>query len=72
MDAQRFSSEKKEGSNNAKCGNPYLALAFVEAANFAIHYSPRIKRFFDSKCTQTNKIAAFKACAHKLARAPVT
>jgi len=69
VDAKRLSNEKKKGSNNAKCGNPYLAWAFVEAANFAIRYSPRIKRFFDRKCARTNKIVAFKACAHKLARA---
>jgi transposase len=69
VDAQRFSNEKKKGSNNAKCGNPYLAWAFVEAANFAIRYSPGIKRFFERKCARTNKIVAFKACAHKLARA---
>jgi len=69
VNAQRFSNEKKKGSNNAKCGNPYLAWAFVEATNFAIRYSPRIKRFFDRKRARTNKIVAFKACAHKLARA---
>lgn len=69
VDAKRLSNEKKKGSNNAKCGNPYLAWAFVEAANFAIRYSPGIKRFFDRKCARTNKIVAFKACAHKLARA---
>ncbi len=69
VDAQRLSNEKKKGSNNAKRGNPYLAWALVEAANFAIRYSPRIKRFFDRKCAKTNKIVAFKACAHKLARA---
>jgi len=70
VDAQRFSNGKKKGANNAKCGNPYLAWAFVEAVNFAIRYSPRIKRFFDRKCARTNKIVAFKACARKLARAP--
>ena len=69
VNAQRFSNERKKGSNNAKCSNPYLALAFVEAANFAIRYSPRIKRFFDRKCARTNKIVAFKTCAHKIARA---
>jgi len=69
VDAKRLSNEKKKGSNNAKCGNPYLAWAFVEAANFAIRYSPRVKRFFQRKCAKTNKIVAFKACAHKLARA---
>ena len=41
----------------------------MEAANFAIRSSPRIKYFFDRKCARTNKIVAFKACAHKLARA---
>jgi transposase len=69
VDSQRVSNGKKKGENNRKCGNPYLAWAFVEAANFAIRYSPRIKRFFDKKCAKTNKIVAFKACAHKLARA---
>jgi transposase len=69
VDAKRLSNEKKKGANNAKCGNPYLAWTFVEAANFAIRYSPRIKRFFDRKRARTNKIVAFKACAHKLARA---
>jgi transposase len=69
VDSQRLSNGKKKGSNNAKCGNPYLAWAFVEAANFAIRYSPRVKRFFERKCAKTNKIVAFKACAHKLARA---
>ena len=69
VDARRLSNEKKKGSNNAKCGNRYLAWAFVEAANFAIRYSPRVKRFYHKKCARTNKIVAFKACAHKLARA---
>jgi transposase len=69
VDSQRISNGKKKGENNRKCGNPYLAWAFVEAANFAIRYSPRVKRFFDKKCARTNKIVAFKACAHKLARA---
>lgn len=69
VDARRLSNEKKKGSNNAKCGNRYLAWAFVEAANFAIRYSPRVKGFYQKKCARTNKIVAFKACAHKLARA---
>lgn len=69
VDSQRMSNGKKKGVNNAKCGNAYLAWAFVEAANFACRYSPKVKRFFDRKCAKTNKIVAFKACAHKLARA---
>ncbi len=69
VNSQRLSNAKKKGANNQKCGNPYLAWAFVEAASFAIRTSPRVKRFFDKKCARTNKIVAFKACAHKLARA---
>lgn len=34
-----ISNGKKEGAGNAKNGNPYLAWAFVEAANFAVRFS---------------------------------
>jgi transposase len=43
--------------------------AFVEAANFAIRYHDRIKRYYQRKRARTNGIVAIKACAHKLARA---
>src|SRR5262249_16799893 len=35
VEAQCSSNNKKKGTNNSKCGNKYLAWAFVEAANFA-------------------------------------
>ncbi len=35
VDSQRLSNGHKKGENNAKCGNKYLAWAYVEAANFA-------------------------------------
>ena len=34
----RTSNGKKKGENNRKCGNKYLACAFVEAAHFACRY----------------------------------
>src|SRR6202011_4758956 len=38
VEAKRLSNNKKKGVNNSKCGNKYLAWAFVEAANFARRY----------------------------------
>src|SRR5439155_3146573 len=38
VEAKRTSNSKKKGENNSKCGNKYLAWAFVEAANFARRY----------------------------------
>jgi transposase len=69
VDSKRLSNDKKKGEGNSKCGNKYLAWAFVEAAHFAVRYSPRIKRFYERKAAKTNKIVAAKAVAHKLARA---
>lgn len=69
VQSQRLSNGKKKGQNNAKCGNAFLAWAFVEAANHAVRYSPRARRYFDAKKARTNSAVAFKAVAHKLARA---
>jgi transposase len=41
---------------------------FVETANFAIRYNPRVKRFYQRKKERTNGMVAIKAVAHKLAR----
>ncbi len=69
VQAKRMSNDKKKGEGNSKCGNKYLAWAFVEAANFAVRYNARIKRFHQRKTAKTNQIVATKAVAHKLARA---
>jgi transposase len=69
VQAKRISNGKQKAQGNAKCGNPYLAWAFVEAAHFAVRYNPRIRRFYQRKAARTNKIVAIKAVAHKLARA---
>jgi transposase len=65
----RLSNKKKKGENNRKCGNRYLAWAFVEAANFAKRYDEDCRRWFDRKAAKTNKILATKALGCKLAKA---
>ena len=69
VDSAHSSNGKKKGEGNTKNGNKYLAWAFVEAANFALRYSPEAKRFYDREKSKTNNVVAIKALAHKLARA---
>jgi transposase len=69
VDATRWSNGKPKGDNNAKCGNKYLAWAFVEAANFARRYDERCRRWYDRKAAKTNPILATKALGCKLAKA---
>ena len=65
----RQSNSKKKGENNRKCGNKYLAWAFVEAAHFACRHDEQSRRFYDRKKQQTNLAIATKALACKLAKA---
>jgi transposase len=65
----RLSNGKRKGENNGKCGNAYLAWAFVEAANFAQRYDGRCRQFYDRKKAQVNGIVATKALACKLSKA---
>ena len=67
--SKKISNGKKKGSGNTKNGNKYLSWAFVEAANFAIRSSAKIKSFYHRKKSKTNAIVAIKAVAHKLCRA---
>jgi transposase len=69
VDSRRLSNGKKKGENNSKCGNKYLAWAFVEAANFAQRYDAACRKFYDRKKAQVNGIVATKALACKLAKA---
>jgi transposase len=64
----RQSNGKKKGENNRKCGNKYLAWAFVEAAHFACRYDDQCRRFYDRKKQQTNPVIATKSLACKLAK----
>jgi transposase len=68
----RTSNGKKKGENNAKCGNRYLAWAFVEAANFIRRYDPRAQRWHDRKAAKTHPVLAKKALGCKIAKAANT
>ena len=67
--AKRASNDKKKGDNNSKCGNRYLAWAFVEAANFARRYDGQCRKWYDRKAAKTSNVIATKALACKLAKA---
>jgi len=69
VDARRLSNGKKKAQNNQKCGNRYLAWAFVEAANFAKRGDLKCRQWFDRKAAKTSKVIATKALACKLAKA---
>ena len=69
VEAKRTSNNKKKGENNSKCGNKYLAWAFVEGANFARRYDPQCRRWYDRKVAKTSNVIATKALACKLAKA---
>jgi transposase len=66
---ERLSNGKKKDENNRKNGNRYLSWAYVEAANFAIRFSPPAQAFYQKKMAKTNGIVAIKALGNKLARA---
>jgi transposase len=67
--SSHLTNGKRKGSGNTKNGNSYLCWAFMEAANFAIRYNPRIRRYYQRKQARTKRVIALKAVAHKLARA---
>ena len=71
VESKKISNDKKKGENNRKCGNKYLAWAWVEAANFAIRYSPQIKAWYQRKLRRSGgqSVLATKAVAAKLAKA---
>jgi transposase len=69
VDAKRLSNGKCKAQNNQKCGNQYLAWAFVEAANFARRYDEHWRRWYDRKAAKTSKVLATKALGCKLAKA---
>lgn len=66
--ATRKSNAKKKAENNRKCGNRYLAWAFIEAANFICRFDARAQRWRDRKAARTNPIVARKALGCKIAK----
>ena len=71
VDSAKLSNGKRKGTGNVKNGNPYLAWAYMEAAQFALRFQPAAQRFYQRKLAKSrnNTILARKAVAHKLARA---
>ena len=67
--AECTSNGKSKGENNRKCGNRYLAWAFVEAANFAKRYDECCRKWYERKAARTSNVVATKALACKLAKA---
>ena len=66
---EHTSNGRKKGEGNAKSGNRYLAWAFVEAANYAVRYSPELRAWFQRKMAKTKRVVAIKAMANKLSKA---
>ena len=71
VDSTKISNGKRKGTGNGKNGNPYLAWAYMEAAQFAMRFQPEAQRFYQRKLAKSrnNTILARKAVAHKLSRA---
>jgi len=67
--AKAISNDKQKGQNNSKCGNKYLAWAFVEAAHHARLAHPKAQRYYDRKAARSHKVIAIKSLAAKLAKA---
>ena len=65
----KISNGKRKGRGNVKNGNPYLECSYMEAAQFAIRFSPTVQRFYQRKQAKSHLMVARKAVAHKLSRA---
>ena len=65
----KISNGKTKGKGNAKNGNRYLAMAFVEAAHYAAIWNDAIKRYYQRKCRRVPTMVAKKSVANKLTRA---
>jgi transposase len=64
-----ISNDKVKGKGNKKSGNKYLAWAFSEAAELARRFYPEPRAYYNRKMQRTNKMVAYNALSHKLARA---
>lgn len=67
--SRKISNGKVKGKGNTKNGNKYLSWAYIEAANFAIRFSSKIKSYYQRKKAKSHGVVALKAVAHKLCRA---
>jgi transposase len=71
VDSTKLSNGKRKGTGNVKNGHPYLAWAYMEAAQFAMRFQPEAQRFYQRKRAQSrnNTVLARKSVAHKRSRA---
>jgi len=65
----KISNGKRKGQGNVKNGHPYLEWAYMEAAQFAVRFSPTVQRFSQRQQAKSHLMVARKAVAHKLSRA---
>ena len=64
-----ISHGKRKGQGNVTNGHPYLAWAYLEAAQVAIRCSPTVQRCYQRQQAKSSLLVARKAVAHTLARA---
>jgi len=65
----KISNGKSKGKGNAKNGNRYLGMAFMEAAHYATIWNDTIKRYYQRKCKKVPVMVPKKTVANKLTRA---
>ena len=65
----KVSHGKRKGQGNVKNGHPSLEWAYMEAAQFAIRFHPRVQRLYQRKEAKSPRMFARKAVAHKRSRA---
>jgi transposase len=63
------SNGKLKGKGNARNGNRYLGMAFMQAGHYASIHHPTIKRYYQRKSQKRPLMVAKKAVANKLTRA---
>lgn len=66
------SNSKAKGKGNEKNGNKYLAWAYSEASELVRCYDQQARAYYQRKAQKTNRMVAYQALAHKLARAAYT
>jgi transposase len=70
VESHKISNGKRKGAGNVNNGNPYLAWAYMEAAQCALRFQPAAQRFYQRKLAKSHHmVLARKAVAHKLSRA---
>ena len=65
----KLSNGKTKGKGNKKCGNQYLAWAYLEAAYCMQRAYPEAKKWFQRKLNKKGRFVAIKALGSKIARA---